>query len=181
MFKKVLAAVGVIALSHAASAATVTGSLDPSDPTWAGCGSTTAVACNYDVVAFSVDLSGAYNFDAFYPGDASVDENLDGIIEIYESAFDPLAPGVGAIAFDDDGPGGSNTSQILGLSLTAGTTYFAVISSFSDVPTSFGQPNGAWELTIEGPGNVTIVPIPAAAWLLLSGLAGLGLMRRRNA
>ena len=181
MFKKVLAAVGVIALSHAAAAATITGSLDPGDPTWDGCGSATATGCNYDVVAFSVTASGAYNFDAFYPGDTSVDENLDGIIEIYEGVFDPLTPGVGAIGFDDDGPGGSNTSQILGLGLTAGTTYFAVISSFSNAPTSFGQPNGAWELTIDGPGDVAVVPLPAAAWLLLSGLAGLGLMRRRNA
>ena len=170
-----------VSTSDAASAVTVSGSLDPSDPTWDGCGSFSATGCNYDVVQFSVSVDGAYDFDAFYDGDTSLDLNLDGILEIYEGSFDPLSPGLGSIAFDDDGPGGSNTSQILGLGLTAGTTYFAVISSFSDIPTSFGQPNGPWELTIEGPGDVSVIPIPAAGWLMISALAGLGLWRRRSA
>lgn len=174
MFKKLLAGAALLSLSFSASAATFSGSLDPTDPTWDGCGSGAATGCNYDTVVFEVTADGAYDFTATYT-DAM---NLDGILEIYEGSFDPLAPGVGSIGFDDDGPAGSTESQILGLGLTAGTTYIAVISSFSDVPTSFGEPNGAWELDITGPGAV--IPVPAAVWLFGSGLIGLLGLRRRS-
>ncbi len=185
MIRKTLAAIALLSLSSTAfSAHIVSGSLDASDPTWDGCGSSLATGCYYDVVEFNVSASGLYTFDAFYAGDTSIDENLDGIIEIYEGGFDPLAPGVGGIAFDDDGPGGSNTSQILDVSLSAGTTYFMVISSFTNVANSFGQPTGPWEVTGVGAGDVTfkttVIPVPAAVWLFVSGLAGLGALRRRR-
>ncbi|MEM6640457.1 MAG: VPLPA-CTERM sorting domain-containing protein [Pseudomonadota bacterium] len=179
MLKKVLATVGVTALAHAASANMISGSLENTDPTWDGCGSGAATGCFYDVVEFTVDADGLYTFDAFYPGDTGLDENLDGVLEIYEGSFDPLAPG--GIAFDDDGPGGSNTSQILDVDLDAGVTYFAVISSFSNAPTSFGQATGDWELSASGAGNVTFVPVPAAVWMMLSALGALGFTRRRRA
>lgn len=180
-----LLATGLLAVagvSHAGMA-TITGSLDTTDPQWNGCGSSLATGCYYDFYEFTVTLNGAYNFNAFYPGDTSIDENLDGIIEIYQGSFDPTQPGVNAIGFDDDGPGGSNTSQILGLGLTAGTTYIYVQSSFSDVATSFGQPTGPYEMTIDGPGDINVgngtdVPAPGMLFLLVSGLFGLGLLRR---
>ncbi len=181
--KKILALLALtcsFALSATVSANSFSGSLDPTDPTWGGCGSTTVVACNYDVLEFTVDETGLYNVDAFYPGDVDLDLNLDGFIAIFEGSFDPAGDGAGAIASDDDGPGGSNTSQILDLSLTAGTTYFLVVTSFSDVPTSFGQPNGAWEATFDGPGKVTAVPVPAAIWFMMSGLIGLFAAKRRS-
>ena len=183
MLKKLLAGAAMLALSNFAMATGVTvisGSLDVSDPTWDGCGSSTASGCNYDALAFTVTADGMYDFDAFYAGDTSLDLNLDGILEIYDDSFDPLSPGAGSIAFDDDGPGGSNTSQILDVSLTTGTTYFLVVSSFSDAPTSFGQPNGEWEVTISGPGKVQVVPVPAALWLLGSASRGMGVLRRRR-
>lgn len=169
-------------LGHAGTLV-ITDSLGGTDPTWDGCGSGTATGCFYDAYEFTVTVSGAYDFDAFYPGDTSIDANLDGIIEIYDSAFDPTQPGVNSIAFDDDGPGGSNTSQILALGLTAGTTYIYVQSSFSDVPTSFGQPTGPYEMTIQGPGDIMLVngvpvPAPGMLFLMVCGLFGLGLLRR---
>lgn len=169
-----------------ASANFITGTLDDTDPVWDGCGLGSAVDCAYDAIEFIVDTSGLYTFDAFYPGDASADENLDGIIEIYEAAFDPLLVGLNSIAFDDDGPGGSNTSQIADLNLSAGTDYFLVVSSFTDVPNSFGQPLGPWEVTASSnAGNVTFnsapndVPAPSVLWLLGAGLLGAGVIRRR--
>lgn len=184
MVRKLLAGIALLSLSTSAFAVTsnFTGSLDASDPLWIGCGSSAATDCNYDVIKFTVSASGLYDFDAFYPGDTGSSANLDGILEIYENSFDAGAPGLSSIGFSDDGPDGSNTSQILGLSLSTGTTYFAVISSWDSAPTSFGQPNGPWELTINGPGSAdpNVVPVPAAIWLMGSGLAGLAALRRRR-
>ncbi len=184
--KKILSLMALactLALTATAGAATTSGSLDLSDPTWGGCGSTVPLSCNYDVVEFTVDTTGLYTIDTFYPGDVPADENLDGYIRVFESAFDPANDGIDQIAFDDDGPGGQNTSQILDLTLTAGTSYFLVVTSFTDVPTIFGQPNGAWEADANGVGEVTFaapIPVPAAVWLMMSGLIGLIAMRRRS-
>ena len=146
---------------------------------------TSCAVCAYDVQEFSVDASGLYDIDAFYPGDDSQDLNLDGYLILYEGAFDPADAGTGIIASDDDGPGGQNTSQILGASLTAGTSYFLVTTAFSETPTSFGQPSGPFENTISGDGNITLggapIPVPAALWLFGSALIGLGAARRRKA
>lgn len=134
--------------------------------------------CAYDAQEFTVDLDGLYDFDALYT------DGMDGYIFVYEGSFDPGAPG-DFIAGDDDGPTGADSSQILGLSLTAGTSYFLVTTAFDDVPTSFGNPTGAFTNTISGDGNITLggapVPVPAALWLLGSALIGLGAARRRKA
>lgn len=183
--KKILSMVALactFAFSATAGAASTSGSLDASDPTWGGCGSATPLECNYDVVEFTVGTTGLYTIDTFYPGDADLDENLDGYIRLFANMFDPSLDGVDQIAFDDDGPDGSNTSQILDVTLTAGTSYFLVVTSFTDVANSFGQPNGAWEADINGAGevNITAVPVPAAIWFMMSGLIGLIGMKRRS-
>ena len=145
--------------------------------------SSACAICAYDVQEFTVDTDGLYIIDAFYPGDASLDLNMDGYLILYEGGFDPMDASTGIIASDDDGPAGSTTSQILDVALTAGTTYFLVTTAFDDVPTSFGQPTGPFENTISGPGEIDLVtapvPVPAAVWLLGSALIGLGAARRK--
>jgi hypothetical protein len=42
-----------------------------------------------------------------------------------------------------------------------------------------GKPNGGYALAVS-PGQVSAVPLPAAAWLLLSGLGGLGMIGRKR-
>ena len=159
------------------------GTLGPGDPTFTNPLSGACAVCFYDTVEFTVDTDGLYTFDGFYPGDTSIDENLDGYLILYANSFDPTDAGTNIIASDDDGPGGSNTSQILDVSLMAGTSYFMVVTSFSDAPTSFGQPTGPWELSGEGAGNITVgrdVPAPATLWLALLGLGVLAHRGRRR-
>ncbi len=177
-FSKTLTVVAMLAAGSIASAQMASGTLDGTEPTWDNPDTGSTVLTSVDVLEFTVDTTGLYTFDAFYPGDSDADEQLDGTISIFEGSFDPGMPGA-SVAFDDDGPGGQNTSQILGAALTAGTTYFYVQSSFTDVATSFGQPTGDWELTISGDGTASIVPAaPTAA--LFAGMAGFGLTRRRR-
>lgn len=177
--------VGLLAFGNASASASYSGVLDGSSPTFQNPLSGTCASCAYDVQAFTVDTDGLYTIDAFYPGDTGLDENLDGYLILYADGFDPMDAATGIIGSDDDGPGGSNTSQILDIALTAGTTYFLVTTSFDDAPTSFGQNLGPFENTIAGAGNVTLVgapiPVPAAVWLLGSALIGLGATRRKAA
>ena len=112
---------------------------------------------NYDVESFIATVTGT--FDLF-----SV-QQYDGYLHVYEGSFDPLDQLANLIAGNDDGAGGIGTSDILGLSLTAGTEYFIVTSGF--------QAGDAGAFTN------TLVPAPGAAALL--GMGGLFAARRRRA
>ncbi|MFK8017635.1 MAG: VPLPA-CTERM sorting domain-containing protein [Gammaproteobacteria bacterium] len=191
--KGTLATAGLFAFALPAMADTVTISdtLDGSEPTFDHPVSGATTLTSYDTISFTVDADGMYDFLSFYPGDTDADENMDGVLLIYDG-FDPLDPSTGLLASDDDysagdvaGLGafdgacvGSNCSGFSAM-LTAGTTYTLVQTSFTDVANTFGQPTGSYDLTLTGAGNITVVPVPAAVWLMMSGLAGLGFMRRK--
>ncbi|WP_165915642.1 THxN family PEP-CTERM protein [Rhodovulum marinum] len=63
------------------------------------------------------------------------------------------------------------TFSVLGFSQDGGSSF---VSSFSTVE---GQPNTA---NLYGKYSVAPVPLPAAAWMLIAGLGGLGVMARRR-
>ncbi len=195
-FKAALMLAGVMGLSAPAFAGTLTFSdtLDGTEPTWDNPDTGATTLTGYDTFEFTVDTSGTYSILSFYPGDTSVDENLDGFLSLFASPFDGGAPGA-SLAFDDDYSAGgiaglaafdgacdgSNCSAFEA-TLTAGTTYTLVQTSFTDVANSFGQPLGDYTTTITGPGEITgsPIPVPAAIWFMLSGLVGLFGMKRRS-
>jgi len=194
--KSILLAAGLLALSAPTLADTVslTADIDGSEPTFDQPLSPDTTLTGYDIYTLSVDTTGMYSFLSFYAGDTTVDENLDGTLFVYAGAFDPLSPGnylagdddylagdVAALSAFDGDCSGSNCSGFEAM-LTAGTSYVIVQSTFTDVPNSFGQPTGPYDMTITGPGAISVgqVPLPAAVWLMMSGLLGLGALRRRS-
>jgi hypothetical protein len=64
------------------------------------------------------------------------------------------------------------TFQVLGFSTDGGTTF---LDNFRTVE---GQPNpaGLWGSYTSSP--ISTIPLPAAGWLLLAGIGGLGALRR---
>jgi hypothetical protein len=119
----------------------------------------------YSVQAFTVSASGAYDLTSV--------QDYDGYIHLYANSFDAGDQLANLLAGNDDGAGGIGTSDLLGRTLNAGTTYFLVTSGFA------AGDEGTFTNTISGIGDVTIIPAPGA--LALVGLGGLAAARRRRA
>ncbi len=92
----------------------------------------------YDVLAFTVDASGNYLFETEFG-------NFDGFVSLYENNFDPNNPCANYINSNDDNTSAFNSLMME--TLTAGTTYSLVFSSFG-----FWE-GGAYDTEITGPGN----------------------------
>lgn len=163
---------------------TLSSVLDGSEPTFDQPLSIAITQTPYDTYEFTVAEDGMYSVLSFYAGDPVTAAHLDGVLLLYEvfhpqdaAAFlagsddytDQELPSLGD--FDDDCIG-ANCSGF-DVALTSGTTYILVQTAFTDTSTSFGQPTGAYEITLTGPG-VFPFPIPASFWLFASALGALG-------
>ncbi len=92
----------------------------------------------------------------------------------------------GAGYFADPFTWNGNVGQALGGTTTGGAIDSAIaLYSILATPTGAGQDwvvEQVTSLVLNGDGSLSIIPIPAAGWLLLSALAGLvGIARRRRA
>jgi hypothetical protein len=201
----ITAAFVVTASFAAAQNAYFTGTLSANDPTWNrpfedGSGlSGVGTSVFFDVQPFFVAANGTFTFETVAP----TPNNYDTFAFIYQNVFNPATPLVNFVGGDDDftgtfailpGPfavppngtgsgGASPASQVLNVSLLAGTQYYAINSSFSNgaVGTYFSGIGGRSvtgapiEVTL---GLIPVVPEPASMAVL--GMGALALLRRRR-
>jgi len=170
----------LLLLSTGAQAATINVTGDTTgSPTWGRPGSGTpptsgSTSSPFNSYSFTVDVSGAYDVEI-------VTQTFDSYLHLFENSFNPLTPFANIIeGDDDDGLACGLCAGIYGASMTAGTTYFAIISGF-------GGASGSYDMQLSGAGNITpatasAVPVPAAVWLMGSAILGLlGAGRRKTA
>jgi hypothetical protein len=149
-----------------AQAATFTYSGDTTGaPTWSRPGSgapPTSVSGSsgygYQVLEFNIDTSGTYDF-------LSTTTTWDSYTFLYRDSFNPTAQLTNVIIGNDDFPT-TRLSGFNGVSLSAGTNYFFVTSSFST------GGSGTYTNTITGPGNVSTATAAPEPFTIIGTLVG---------
>jgi MYXO-CTERM domain-containing protein len=123
-------------------------------------------AVHYEVIAFTVTVTGSYSWQNTAAG------GWDNFTFIYQNNFNPAAALVNGVASDDDNP--SIGLSGFSVALTAGTSYFYVVTGFGN------NDQGAWRVDVASTsgGQVTFVPAPGATALL--GMGVLIAARRRR-
>lgn len=167
MYKRFLVTTALLTVlgTGAASAATVSLSSTPTGPT-----------LGTDDIGVFAGILGT-QADKWYfkldTGASGVGAGVDGIN--IKFSFGGLnidaapATGLGLKLFQDGNltplAGGAGITELSYFAMTAGTQYFLEVT---------GSVGGGYA------GQVSPVPLPAAAWLLISGLAGVGVFARRR-
>lgn len=188
MIKPILSLVGLSLLASFSSAQLLwSGTIDANDPTYnrllqdGSALSGVGTAVGYDVQAFYVSATGAYNFES--------GQSWDGFIFVYANSFNAATPLANYQAGSDDvsdafsivagtfsNKSRTDASHGAGsMVLTANTQYYAVTTSFGNGGT------GDYSNGIGGVGTVTAgSPVPEPASLAVLGLGALALIRRRR-
>lgn len=156
-------AIDLFSVAVSSFSATTVGAAQWDRPIGAGPGVSTLGPVGYHAQPFAVDTTGTY--DVFSAQD------YDGYLHLYSGAFNPADPIPNLMDGSDDGRNGVGTSDIVGATLTAGTTYWLVTSGFD------AAEEGAFTNFIGGVGAVSLIPEPAS--LALLSLGWLILKRRR--
>lgn len=133
----------------------------------------------YDVFGFSVSANGTYSMETTSANFATGPSD-DTFITLYKNHFNPAAPLLNAVEADDDD--GAGRLSFINRSLTAGTAYFLVVTSFANG--QYGQYNGQISGPVNGNGRVLMdpnaVPTPSTLALVPLALAAMALARRRR-
>lgn len=170
--KKLIAIAGLALATTPALAQTIVGNTTGA-PTYnralQGFGGLSAVgtATHYQVIAFTVSITGSYTWQ----NTATSPANWDNFTFIYQNSFNPAAALVNGVASNDDNP--SVGLSGFTVALTAGTNYFYVVTGFDN------DDQGAWRADVSSTsGGQVIVPAPSA--LALAGMGLLAAGRRRR-
>lgn len=102
---------------------TANGNLTASSPTFMR--PNTAVLTYYKAYNFISPSTGVANFEVI---NAALTDGADTYIYLYQNSFNPLNPGTNLIAADDDS--GINLLSLISKSITQGTTYILVITTY---------------------------------------------------
>lgn len=125
----------------------------------------------YRVFGFSVSQSGTYNF-------ISTQTGFDGVLLLYQTNFNPLAPLTNIVIGNDD----FNAFRTSGFNqtLSVSVNYFLVIAGYQN------SDAGSFTNTISGAGIITqlptaaAIPEPFSLTLLATGLTGVWVKLRRR-
>ena len=146
-----LAGVGLLlAPVRPVNAESLSGQLDTCDPTFSRPSSTSSLsgvgtATYYEWQAFTVSATGLYTLEM--SSSSIIDD--DGVASIYQSVFNPASPLTNILFYNDDtGPG--FLPAFVNVSLTAGTSYILVSTTFENGIT------GTYSWTLSGVGNFTL-------------------------
>lgn len=125
-------------------------------------------AVPYNVVPITVSVSGTYSF---------VTTGLfDTFTLLYSPSFSAASSLANGLVANDETVQGTFNVAGFAEALTAGTTYFHVVTGFSNADA------GAFSTTIGGPGVITVVPEAGTYAMMGLGLLAVGgLVRRRRA
>lgn len=163
------AAAAACLVAAPASAAEIVGDTT-GNPTWnrpvgGGPGlSGVGTATPYEAIPFTVDAAGNYVLAL-----SALTANFDIYLHLYQNSFDPNNQLSNLLAGNDDG--GPGLDSLLNFGLATGTSYFAVVSGFSN------SDFGSYRLAVTGPGNVSIggaVPEPTTWAMMLIGFGFVG-------
>jgi len=138
---------------------------------------------------WAATTQGIGNMQVQYTTDGSTWTNIGGVLSAYvdNGTTGTTGSGFQADTVDFSGIAGVSNDALFGVRLvsaynpTLGSEYASATSVVSGTPVQYNNNSGNWRIAdVMLSGTATPVPLPAAGFLLLSGLGGFGFARKRK-